>query len=410
MFRFLQERPDIIPCPPGNAIGFWRSGRVPSPRSVVDFPHDETWIGNHRLPPLGRLRREVAPRLAVAVARTRAGRRRRPLFPQCRKPVPGARVVPRDPIRRGSPESPPDDRRRPGGGASGAIEGSAVHLVPTRPRLLPLLLPERGRGRSRRRGDRRRTPRRGDRRELRPGPRRGQQPGQPGDRGPCLFRRPGRRGRPRDRVRQGIALPGDPPRRKTFPRARRHLRRLPLRPSRRPGGEADAPSPRTAPLPPRRARRDPGDHDRARHLPGPRPRAPGHPVPRDSPRPAEGEDAVPGGGHLRRAGDEGDRGSLRHRGGGGPRRDGRVRRRARVPGGKRTGGGDRTAGPGGYRSPGVPSGGSGSGRPDGKGSRVGGGERTLSSGAAGGGSGAASASFFTSAGGLGKYRANISGR
>jgi|GEM_PF-3305277 len=402
--------PDIIPCPPGNAIGFWRSGRVPSPRSVVDFPHDETWIGNHRIPPVGRLRREVAPRPAVAMALGRAGRRRRPVLPEHRFPRPGARIVPRDPIRRGSPESPSAGRRRPGGGPCGPPEGSAVHLVFTRPRLLPFLLPERERGGSRRCRDRRRTPRRGDRRELRPGPRRGQQPGQPGDRGPGLFRRPGRRGRPRDRVRQGIALPGDPPRRETFPRARRHLRRLPLRPSRRPGGEGNAPSPRTAPLPPRRARRGPGDHDRARHVPGPRPRAPGHTVPRDSPRPAEGADAIPGYGHLRRAGDEGDRGSLRHRGSGGPRRDRRVRRRARVPGRKRTGGGDRPAGQGRYRPTGVPAGGRGSGRPDGKGSRVGGGERTLSTSPAGGGGGAASASFFTSAGSLGKYRANNSGR
>ena len=43
-------------------------------------------------------------------------------------------------------------------------------------------------------------------------------------------------------------------------------------------------------------------------------------------------------------------------------------------------------------------------------SGVGGGERTLSAGAAGGGGGAASTAFFPPAGGLGKYRTNISGR
>ncbi len=114
--------------------------------------------------------------------------------------------------------------------------------------------------------------------------------------------------------------------------------------------------------------------------------------------------------HLRRAGDEGDRGSLRDRGGGGPRRGGRVRRGTRLPGRKRAGGDDRPPDPGGYRPPGVSTGDGGGGGSIGTTPGVGGGERTLSTGATGGGSGAASTAFFTSAGGLGKYRANISGR
>ncbi len=344
------------------------------------------------------------------MARWRSGRRRRPLLPQHRTPRPGARIVPRDPIRRRSGEPPPADRRRPGGRPCGALEGSALHSVSTRPRLLPVLLPERVRGRGRGCRDRRRAAGGGDRHELRTGPRRGQQPAQPGDRGSRLLRRPAHRGRPRDRVREGIALPGDPPGRETFPGPRGHVRRLPRRAAGRPGGEADAPSPRAAPLPPRRARGDSGAHDRPRDVPCARPRPAGHPVQEDPSRPVAGTDAVPGSGHLRRAGDEGDRGSLRHRGGGGPRRDGRVRRRARVPGRKGAGGGDRPAGPGDPGPAYVPADGGGGGGSVGAASGVGGVERTLSAGAAGGGGGTASSAFFPPAGGLGKYRANISGR
>jgi translation initiation factor IF-2 len=376
---------------------------------MIKSPCYEAWR-HHRLPTVGRLRREIAPGDPVAVARAGRGRRRRPVLPQHREPRPGARPVPRDPIRRGPRQSPPADRRRPGGRPCGAVEGSAVHMVSTRPRLLPVLLPERVRGGSRRHGDRRRTAGGGDRRELRPGPRRGQQPAQPGDRGPRLLRRPERRGRPRNRVREGIALPGGPPRRETFPGPRGHVRRLPQGTARRPGGKADAPSPRTAPLPPRRARGNSRAHDRARDVPGARPRPAGHPVPEDPSQPVAGTVAVSRSGHLRRAGDEGDHGSFRHRGGGGPRRDGRVRRRARVPGGEGAGGGDRPAGPGDPGPAYVPAGGGDGGGSVGAASGVGVVERTLSAGPAGGGGGTASTAFFPPAGGLGKYRANISGR
>jgi len=344
------------------------------------------------------------------VARAGRGRRRRPLLPQHREPRPGARLVPRDPLRRRPGEPPPADRRRPGGGARGAVQGPPVHPVSPGPRLFPALLPERDGGGSRRRRDRRRAAGGGDRHELRAGPRRGQQPAQPGDRGPRLLRRPAHRGRPRDRVREGIALPGDPPGRETFPGPRGHLRRLPQGTARRPGGTADAPSPRTAPVPPRRARGDPGAHDRPRDVPCARPRPAGHPVPEDPSQPAAGTVAVSRSGPLRCAGDEGDRGSLRHRGGGVPRRDGRVRRRARVPGGIGAGGGDRPAGPGDPGPAYVPAGGGGGVGSVGAASGVGVVERTLSAGPADGGGGTASAAFFPPAGGLGKYRANISGR
>jgi len=393
-------------CKPGKQ---GRCVPCPEPQPHAKVPSHEAWRP-HRLPPVGRIRRKVAPSLAVAMARRRAGRRRRPLRAKHREPRPGARIVPRDPIRRGPRQSPPADRRRPGGRSCGAVEGSAVHPLPTRPRLLPLLLQERDGGGSGRRGDRRRAPRSRDRRELRPGPRRGQQPGQPGDRGPRFFRRSADRGRSRDRVREGFALPGDPAGRETFPGARRHVRRLPPRAAGRPGGTANAPSPRTAPLPPRRACGNPGAHDRARDVPGARPRPAGHLVPEDPSRPVAEAVAVPGSGHLRRAGDEGDRGSFRHGRSGGPRRDGRVRRRARLPGGRRTGGGDRPPDPGGYRPAGVPAGGGGGGGSIGAASGVGGGEGTLSAGAPGGGCGEASGTGVASAGALGKCRANISGR
>ena len=344
------------------------------------------------------------------MARAWRGRRRRPVRPQHREPGPGARIVPRDPVRRGPRQSPPVDRRRPGGRPRGAVQGTPVYLVSPGPGLLPLLLPERVRGGRGGRRDRRRAAGGGDRRELRPGPRRGQQPAQPGDRGPRLLRRPGRRGRPRNRVREGIALPGGPSGRETFPGARGHGRGLPQGTARRPRGTGDAPSTRTAPLPPRRARGDPGAHDRPRDVPGAGPRPSGHPVTEDPSRPVEGTVAVSRSGHLRRAGDEGDRGSFRHRRGGGPRRDGRVRRRARVPGGIGTGGGDRPAGPGDPGPAYLPAGGGGGGGSVGAASGVGGVERTLSAGTAGGGGGTASTACFPPSGGLGKYRANISGR
>ena len=344
------------------------------------------------------------------MARSWRGRRRRPLLPQHRESRPGARPVPRGPIRRGPRHPPPPDCDRPGGRPRGATEGAAVHPVPTRPRLFPVLLPERGRGGRAGRRDRRRAAGGGDRRELRPGPRRGQQPAQYGDRGPRLLRRPAHRGRPRYRVREGIALPGDPARRETFSGTRRHVRRLPQGAAGRPCGKADAPSPRTAPLPTRRARGNPGAHDRPCDVPRARPRRAGHPVAEDPSRPATGTVAVPRSGPLRRAGDEGDHAPVRHRGGGGPRRDRRVRRRSRVPGRGRTGGDDRPAGPGGYRPPCVPADGGCGGGSVGSASGVGGVERTLSAGPAGGGGDAASSAVFPPAGGLGKYRANISGR
>ena len=344
------------------------------------------------------------------MARAGRGRGRRPLLPQHREPGSSARPVPRDPIRRGSRKSPPADRRRPGGGPCGAVQGTPVYLVSPRPRLLPLLLSERVRGGRAGCRDRRRAAGGGDRRELRPGPRRGQQPGKSGDRRPGVLRGSGSCGRPRDRVREGIALPGDPPGRETFPGPRGHVRRLPRRAAGRPGGKADAPSPRTSPLPPRRARGDPGADDRPRDVPRARPRPAGHAVPEDPSRPVAGTVAVSRSGPLRRAGDEGDRGSLRDRGGGGPRRDGRVRRRARVPGGIGAGGDDRPAGPGDPGPAYVPAGGGGGGGSVGTASGVGGGERTLSAGAAGGGGGTASTAIFPPAGGLGKYRTNISGR
>ncbi len=359
---------------------------------------------------MGRLRGDVGPGDIGGVARSRRGRRRRPLLPQHRQPRPGARALQGDPVGRGARQSPPADRRRPGGRTRGAVEEPPVHPVPPRPRLLPLLLPERVRGRSRRRGDRRRTAGGGDRRELRPGPRRGQQPAQPGDRGSRLLGGSARRGRARDRVREGDALPGDPPGRETFPGPRGHIRRLPRGVAARPCRKGDAPAPRTAPLPPRRARRDPGAHDRPRGVPGARPRLSRDLVTGGSPRPAAGAAAVPGDRHLRRARDEGDRGSVRHRGGFGPRRVRRVRRGARLPGGNRPGGGDRPSRP---RDPGpgyFPAGGGGGGGPVGAASGVGGGERTLSAGASFGRGGEASAAGDAPAGGLGKYRANIAGR
>ena len=376
---------------------------------MIKSPCHEAWRP-HRLPPVGRFRREVAPFPLVAMARRRVGRRRRPLRAEHREPRPGARIVPRDPIRRGPRFSPPLDRRRPGGRSRCPVEGAAVHPVSARPRLLPLLLPERIGGGSGRRGDRRRAAGGGDRRELRPGPRRGQQPGQPCDRRPGVLRGSRGGGRPRDRLRERFPLPRDPAGRKTLPGARRHVRRLPQGNAGRPGGKADAPSPRTAPLPPRRAGGDPGDHDRPRDVPGARPRPAGHLVPEDPSRPVAGADAVPGSGHFRRAGDEGDRGMLRNGRGGGPRRGGRMRRRARLPGRRRPGGGDRPPGPGGYRPAGVPADGGGGGGSIGTASGMGGVEGTLSAGAPGGGFGTASIVVFASAGGLGKYLANVSGR
>jgi hypothetical protein len=409
---YIDEKTRSVPpfgneCPPTAGI------KCPLPTTtslVLKSPDDERIEGNHRLPPVGRLRGQVASSGTFTVARARRGRRRRPLLPQHREPRPGARTVPRDPFRRRPRQPPPADRRRPGGGAGGAVQGPPVHPVSPCPRLLPVLLQERGGRGSRRRGDRRRAAGGRDRRELRAGPRRGQQPAQPGDRGPRLLRRPGRRGRPRHRLREGIALPGGPPRRETFPGPRGHVRRFPQGTARRPGGTADDPSPRTAPLPPRRARGNPRAHDRARDVPRARPRVAGHPVAEDPPRPVAGTDAVPGGGLLGRAGDEGDRGPVRPRGGVGPRRSRRVRRRPRMPGGTGAGGGDRPAGPGVPRPRYVPSEAGGGGGSIGAASGLGGVERTLSAVPAGGGGGAPSPAGFPVAGGLGKYRPNISGR
>ena len=84
-----------------------------------------------------------------------------------------------------------------------------------------------GSWRSRRRGDRRGAAGGGDRRGLRPGARRRQQSGQPGDRGSGPFRSPAERGRSRDRVRHGSMSRGILPGRETFSGARRHVRRLP---------------------------------------------------------------------------------------------------------------------------------------------------------------------------------------
>src|SRR3989304_2340179 len=97
-------------------------------------------------------------------------------------------------------------------------------------------------------------------------------------------------------------------------------------------------------------------------------------------------------------------------GGGGPCRSGGMRRRPRVPGGIGAGGGDRPAGPGDPRPPYVPADAGGGGGSIGAASGLGGVERTLSAGPAGGGGGTASSTFIPPAGGLGKYRANISGR
>lgn len=318
--------------------------------------------------------------------------------------------MPGDPRGRGARQSVSADRRRPGGRARRALPGTAVHALPPGPRLFPFLLPERIGGGTRGRRDGGGTAGGGDRRELRAGPRRGQQPGQPRDRRPRLLRRPGGKRRARGRVRERIAVAGRPPGRETFPRTRGHVGRLPRRSAGRRRRERDSRPPRAAPLPKSGERRDPGAHDRPRRLPGARPRAPRHPVAEDPPRTPSGADAFPRNGLLRRAGDEGDLEGVRHPRGGGPRRVGRVRRRARVPWGGGAGPGDRPARPGGYRPPGVPAGGGGGGGSIGTASGVGGGERTLSAGAAGGWGGTASAPCVPAAGGLGKCRANISGR
>ena len=236
-------------------------------------------------------------------------------------------------------------------------------------------------------------------------------PAQPGDRGPRLLRRPAHRGRPRDRVREGIALPGDPPGRETFPGPRGHVRRLPQRAAGRPGGKANAPSPRTAPLPPRRARGNPGAHDRPRDVPV-RSTAPCRP-----PCPGRSFTTCCGNG-LRFRGavisDALEMKAIADRFGIGEAAVLAVTAGCDVVlvcrGESAQAESDRPAGPGDPGPRYVPAGGGGGGGSVGAASGVGGVERTLSAGAAGGGGGAASTAVFPSAGGLGKYRANISGR
>lgn len=304
-------------CPPtaGRSVPPLRGEcSLPTTTSpMVNSPDDEAWNRTHRLPPVGRLRREGAFPRACTVARAWRGRRCRPFFTQHREPRTGTRPLPRDPILRRPGQPPSADRRRPGGRARGALQGTPVYPVSPGPRLLPVLLPERVRSGSGRRGNRRRASGGGDRHEFRPGPRRGEQPAQSGDRGPCLLRRPAHRGCPRDRVCEGIALPGNSSGRKTFPGSRGHLRRLPPGAAGCPGGNADTPSPRTAPLPTRRPGGDSRAHDRPCDVPRARPHADGHIVPEDPARPSAGPDAVPGNDHLGCIGDEGDRGSVRHR-------------------------------------------------------------------------------------------------
>lgn len=359
---------------------------------------------------MGRLRGNIGPGGLGAVACTRRSRRRRPILPQHRQPRPGARALQGDPVGRGPRQPPPADRRRPGGRARRAVPGSPVHPVSPRPRLLPFLLPERVRGGSRRRGDRGRAPRGRDRRELRAGPRRGQQPGKPRDRRPLILRRPVRRGRPRNRVRERIAFPRGDSRRETFSGPRRHVLRLPLGTSRRPGRESHPGGPGTAPLPPRRTRASSRAHDRTRDVSGARPLHARHTFAEDLAQPSAGTVAFSRNALLRRPGDEGDLGTVRHRGGGGARRDRRVRRRARVPGGGGAGPGDRPSGTGGYRPPGVPPGGGGGGGAVGSAAVVGVVERTLSASTAGRRGGEASPAGVAAAGDMGKYRSNISGR
>lgn len=342
----------------------------------------------------------------------RPGRRRRgrSLLPQHRLPRPGARAVPGDPRRRreGEPASP--DRGRPGGRPGGALPEPPLHGIPSRPRLLPLRPPRRGiggnAGRSRRRGVAVR--RRGHR--LRPRPGRGHEPAQPGDRGPGVFRRPGGGGDPRGGVRRRADVAGDPPGGETFPRARRHRRRLPRGASRRPDGKKDPPRAGAGSVPPRGPRGDPGHHERPRGVHGARPFPPCDAFPKHPERPASGEDAVPGDGLFRRAGDEGDLRAPRHGRGGGARRRGGMRRGAGVPGGGSPGGGDRADRPGGPGRRYFPAGAVGGGPAFGTASGVGGVEGTLSAEPGVGWIGAASGAIGAAAGAVGRYRASIPGR
>lgn len=377
---------------------------------MVKFPNDPRQ-GHRRLAAVGRLRGEVAAARPGRLAREGVGGRRRPVRPQHRLPRAGARAVPRGPRGGRAREPAPAGRGRPGRGARRAVPQPPVLGVPARPRLLPVRDPERsGRG-SPRGGDRRGTARGRRRRRLRPGARRGHEPGEPGDRRPRLLGRPGRGGAPWDGVRPGASLPGGPPRGQAFPRARRHLRGLPRGASRRGGGPGDALRARAGTVPPGDPRADPGADDRPRGLPGARPfAAPRHAFRGDPRRAAAGNAAVPGNGLLGRAGDEGDLLAARHgRGGGHGGRRG-VRRRAGVPRGGSPGGSDRAARAGGEGRRRVQASSVGGGPPFGSASGVGEVGGTSAAGPAVPGVGPASGAFGASVGALGRYRANIAGR
>ena len=356
------------------------------------------------------LRGEGPPRVAFAAARRGRGGRRRPVRAEHREPRPAARPVPRNPFRRRKGEPAAADRRRPGGGPRGAPEGPSLHLVPAGPRVLPLLLPQRGGRRGGGRRDGGGAPRRRDRRRFCTRPGRGLESGQPRDRGPGVLRRRGNRRPAGRRLPQRVPRRGRSPGGEAFPGARRHLRRFPRGIARGAGVRVDAPLPGTASVPPRRPRGDPGADDRPRGLPGAGPGCPGDAVGEDPPGAPPGADAIPRRALLRRAGDEGDRGTLRHRGGGSARRVGRMRRGSRVPGRGGAGGGGPAALPRGTGQRYVPSDAGDGGAAYGTASGVGGVEGTLSAGLPGGGGEAASGAGGSSVGALGKYRANISGR
>lgn len=318
--------------------------------------------------------------------------------------------MPRDPRRRREGEPVAADRDRPGRRTGGAPEGSSLHLVPPRPRVLPVLLPRRGGGGCVRGGHRSGIARGGGGRRLRPRAGRRQQPAQSGDRRPGLLERPRDRGAPRNRLHERMPVGGGSPRGETLPRARGHRRRLPQGSSGRPRGEGDAGAARTAPLPPAHPRGDPGADDRPRRVPRAGPVAPRDVVGEDPQESPPETAAVRRRRLFRRAGDEGDLGPLRDGRGGGPRGLRRVRRRAGVPGGGVPVGGDRTDRRGGVGEPYIPAGAVDGGPPVGKASGVGGVERTLSAGPAGGRGGEPSGTGGAPVGALGKYRANISGR
>jgi hypothetical protein len=342
--------------------------------------------------------------------RARRGRRRRPLRPQRRFARAGARPLPRGARRRAARRPPAADRRRPGRGPGRPVPQPAFHRISARARLLALSGTRPRAGRSVRRRRRRGAALRRRGRGLRAGARRGHQPVEPGDRGPRLLGRTGRRGAPGAGVRGGAALARDPAGRKAFPGARRHLGRLPRGAPRRADRTPDSLPPRAAPVPPGGARRAPGAHDGARGISGARPFASGDPLPEYPGRHASRHAAVPGDGLLGRPRDEGDLRTPR-RGRRGRRGAGRrVRRAAAVPGRGGSGGGDRADRPAGARRRYVPSGGVGVGEALGTSSGVGGGAGTLSAEPAGGGGGTTSTAGGAAAGALGKCCANIAGR